>query len=223
MSIFSIGEAPGKSVPESEYNFKMDEERFFFPGELHSGNYILDVYAYSLDETDKMEVKYLTPEIIISAYTTALDRSGNFQKDVFNDSLSEAETFICSNTPDDPCFCFLNECWVIYGVSQTPEELVKWAKSEIAKEGLLHYANNTILYYDGSVREAFFSSSRDIFDNEIITAVNRAISSAVNGDEIFGDTDISYFIELSDKMKENNKFAQNLYEEISDQLYERHK
>lgn len=88
---------------------------------------------------------------------------------------------------------------------------------------MIHYANNTILYYDGSVREAFLNSSREIFDNEVITAVNKAISSAVNGDEIFGDTDISYFTELSHKMQENSEFAQNLYGKISDRLYAKHK
>lgn len=178
---------------------------------------------YSVDETDKMEVKYLTPEIIISAYTTALDSSGNFQKDVFNDSLDEAETFICDNAPDDPCFCYLNECWRTHGMAQMPEELVKWAKTEIAKEALTHYADNTILYYNGSVREAFLNSPRETFDNEIKNAVNKAISHAVNGDDIIGDTDISYFTVLSLKMQENSEFAQNLYGKISDRLYAKHK
>lgn len=131
MSIFCIGTAPGRVIPVSEYNIIMEEDRFFLPGIIHGGEYLIQAYAYSGETCDKIEVSYLTPYDIISAQNEATAADDTFNPDKFTDILNEtAENFICENTPDDPCFAELNSQWA-NSKTMTPDEIIEWAKQYV--------------------------------------------------------------------------------------------
>lgn len=132
MSVLQIGNPPGQLVPESEYKFNIDEDRFFLPGKLHSGNYIINAYAYYSEGEIRMEVRYLTPEVILAADKAIADKNNGhaFLKYFDNANL---ETFICENTADDPNFSYLNNAWLAYGISRTTHELIEWAKDNAPK------------------------------------------------------------------------------------------
>ena len=128
MSLFWIGEPQGRTIPDEELNFKYDEERYFLPDTLHGGTYILSAYAYNDENIARMEVKYLTPHLILDAYNRAFTPEYKFERDVFIDILNEdAETFIADNTPDDQCFSYLNNEWNTRGKDITVSELIEWA------------------------------------------------------------------------------------------------
>lgn len=131
MSIFCLGTPPGRVIPVSEYNITMDEDRYFLPGIIHGGKYLIQVYAYSGDAYDKIEASYLTPDNIIRAKKEATDVDGSFNPDRFTDALNEiVENFLCENKPNDPCFAVLNEQWA-NSKTMSPKEIIEWANQHI--------------------------------------------------------------------------------------------
>lgn len=129
MSIFCLGTPPGRVIPVSEYNLSMDEDRFFLPGVIHGGNYLIHIFAYGGGDCDKIDASYVTAADILKAQKAATALDGTFFDDIFIDMLDElSEHFICDNLPDDPCFATLNAQW---GNSRTmtSEELIEWANA----------------------------------------------------------------------------------------------
>lgn len=126
MSIFHIG-GPKRIVPKDEIKQEMYEDRYFLPGDIHGGDYLIRIYlndAVAEDDPDEFITEYITAELIKEAY--AKDPEGG---DVFNSVTYEgAENFACYNDGSGD-FASLIEEWP-HAIVMSNSDLVDWANSK---------------------------------------------------------------------------------------------
>lgn len=117
-------------IPEEKIQIETDQDRFFLPGRLHGGDYILQAYAYNNEGVLCVEVACLFPDDILRAAEKTIEEYGYLDQVSFFELIQEdgcVERFICKNEYDDPCIDGFNENWLAYGIERTAEELIAWA------------------------------------------------------------------------------------------------
>lgn len=130
MSIFWLGGEPIKISPKAIVP-DMFEDRYFLPGIIHGGDYLIRVYlndSHCEDETshdhDQFEVDYITKELILKAASVDPELGQDFY-----DTLFEAKNFCCRNDGMSGEFAEIIRSWP-ESIYMTHSELVNWAKGE---------------------------------------------------------------------------------------------
>lgn len=128
-------DGPKEVIPEEKITMKEDENRYFVPGTIHGGDYLIQVYYCSNGSSpqgDRIGVKYLCPTDILDWEKRAKEPDGVFNKDIFEELLNEeAEEYVVENDGSGD-FATLVEQWGNSHVWNY-EEVIRWAK-----EYLLH-------------------------------------------------------------------------------------
>jgi hypothetical protein len=129
MSIFSLG-GNAVNVPEKAILEEMYQDRYFLPGTIHGGDYLIRVYlndAHCESEPAcdhyQFEIDYITKELITEARTIDPSLEEEFYEHLFN-----AENF-CARNDGSGDFVSLIEEWPA-SEYLTHSELVKWAEGK---------------------------------------------------------------------------------------------
>lgn len=126
MSIFWLG-GEEKIVPNDEIRQEMCEDRYFLPGIIHGGDYLINIYlndSMSGEEDDPMqfEINYFTRELILAAHELDPLHGETFEQTL----LCRCESFGCRNDGKGG-FAELVECWP-QSIAMRNSDIVEWAK-----------------------------------------------------------------------------------------------
>lgn len=128
-------DGPNEIIPEERICMKEDENRYFVPGTIHGGDYLIQAYYWCNDnrpQGDRIGLKYLYPTDILEWELQSRDATGVFQEDVFEELINEkAEEYIVENDGSGD-FASLVKHWE-NSHAWSYEEALHWAK-----EFLLH-------------------------------------------------------------------------------------
>lgn len=128
-------DGPKEVIPEEKITMKEGEDRYFVPGTIHGGDYLIQVYYWSNDSSpkgDRIGVKYLYPTDILVWEKEATEAKGVFDKDIFEELVNqEAKEYVVENDGSSD-FATLVKQWGNSYVWNY-EEVIHWAK-----EYLLH-------------------------------------------------------------------------------------